>query len=57
MKSPTFELCSAGVDVHPFLAFPAAHQEAGHSLTGKESVCLCNLATTERERMGVKKTG
>lgn len=52
MKSLTFELRSAGVDVHPLLAFPTAHQEAGHSLAGKESVCLCNLATTEGKRNG-----
>lgn len=52
IKSLTFELCSAGVDVHPLLAFSTAHQEAGHSLPGKESVCLRNLATAEGGRNG-----
>lgn len=39
----TFELCSAGVDVHPFLAFSAAHQKTGHCLTWKKCISLCNL--------------
>lgn len=41
----TFELCSAGVDVHPFLAFPTAHQETSHRLTWKKCVGLRNLTT------------
>lgn len=44
----TFELCCAGVDVHPFLAFSTTHQETGHRLTWKKCVGLCNL-TTKRE--------
>lgn len=45
----TFELCCAGVDMHPFLAFSTTHQETGHRLTWKKCVGLCNL-TTKRER-------
>lgn len=41
----TFELCCAGVDVHPFLAFSTTHQETGHRLTWKKCVGLCNLTT------------
>jgi len=45
----TFELCCAGVDVHPFLAFSTTHQETSNGLTWKKCVGLCNL-TTKKEK-------
>lgn len=36
----TFELRSAGADVHPLLTFSTAHQETGHRLSGQKRIRL-----------------